>query len=74
MSGPQRILVLARTVSTLGNFAAPVALSFAGPALGGLLATTAGPGWALAANAASYVIAAVLISPPRTPKDSQSGG
>ena len=29
MSGPQRILVLARTVSILGNFAAPVALSFA---------------------------------------------
>ena len=29
MSGPQRVLVLARTVSILGNFATPVALSFA---------------------------------------------
>ena len=29
VSGPQRILVLARSVSMLGNFAAPVALSFA---------------------------------------------
>src|SRR5438034_1216513 len=29
VSGPRRILVLARTVSILGNFAAPVALSFA---------------------------------------------
>jgi predicted MFS family arabinose efflux permease len=38
-----------------------------GPALGGLLVTTAGPGWALAANAASYVIAAVLLSPLRPP-------
>lgn len=34
--------------------------TIAGPALGGLLVTSAGPGWALAANAASYVIAAVL--------------
>jgi MFS family permease len=38
-----------------------------GPALGGLLVTSAGPGWALAANAASYVIAAVLLSPLRPP-------
>ena len=29
LSGPQRILVLARSVSVLGDFAAPVALSFA---------------------------------------------
>jgi len=39
--------------------------TIAGPALGGLLVTSAGPGWALAANAASYVIAAVLLSPLR---------
>lgn len=32
-----------------------------GPLLGGLLVTTAGPGWALAANAASYGIAAALL-------------
>jgi MFS family permease len=38
-----------------------------GPALGGLLVTSAGPGWALAANAASYVIAAVLLSSLRPP-------
>jgi predicted MFS family arabinose efflux permease len=36
--------------------------TIAGPALGGLLVTSAGPGWTLAANAASYVIAAVLLS------------
>ncbi len=41
--------------------------TMAGPALGGLLVTSAGPGWALAANAASYVIAAVLLSPLRPP-------
>lgn len=41
--------------------------TIAGPALGGLLVTSAGPGWALAANAASYVIAAVLLSPLRPP-------
>jgi hypothetical protein len=29
VSGPQRFLILARTVSILGDFAAPVALSFA---------------------------------------------
>lgn len=36
--------------------------TIAGPALGGLLVTSAGPGWALAANAASYAVAAVLLS------------
>jgi len=41
--------------------------TIAGPALGGLLVTSAGPGWALAANAASYVIAAVLLSLLRLP-------
>jgi MFS family permease len=41
--------------------------TIAGPALGGLLVTSAGPGWALAANAASYVIAAALLSPLRPP-------
>jgi MFS family permease len=41
--------------------------TIAGPALGGLLVTSAGPGWALAANAASYVIAAVLLGPLRPP-------
>ena len=39
--------------------------TIARPALGGLLVTSAGPGWALAANAASYGIAAVLLSPLR---------
>jgi MFS family permease len=38
-----------------------------GPALGGLLVTSAGPGWALAANAASYALAAVLLSSLRPP-------
>ena len=41
--------------------------TIAGPALGGLLVTSAGPGWALAANAASYVLAAVLLSPLQAP-------
>ena len=41
--------------------------TIAGPALGGLLVTCAGPGWALAVNAASYAIAAVLLSPLRPP-------
>ena len=41
--------------------------TIAGPALGGLLVTSAGPGWALTANATSYVIAAVLLSPLRPP-------
>lgn len=44
--------------------------TMAGPALGGLLVTSAGPGWALAANAASYVLAAVLLSPLRPPNGS----
>ncbi|HEX5302127.1 MAG TPA: MFS transporter [Streptosporangiaceae bacterium] len=41
--------------------------TIAGPALGGFLVTCAGPGWALAVNAASYVTAAVLLSPLRSP-------
>ena len=41
--------------------------TIAGPALGGVLVTSAGPGWALAANAASYLIAAVLLSLLRPP-------
>ena len=41
--------------------------TIAGPALGGLLVTSAGPGWALAANAASYVLAAVLLSALQPP-------
>jgi MFS family permease len=41
--------------------------TIAGPALGGLLVTSAGPGWALAANAVSYLISAVLLSPLRPP-------
>jgi MFS family permease len=39
--------------------------TIAGPALGGLLVTCAGPGWALAVNAVSYAIAAALLSPLR---------
>jgi predicted MFS family arabinose efflux permease len=41
--------------------------TIAGPALGGLLVTSAGPGWGLAANAASYLMAALLLSPLRPP-------
>jgi Transmembrane secretion effector len=41
--------------------------TIAGPALGGLLVTTAGPGWGLAANAASYVMSAALLSQLRPP-------
>src|SRR5260370_37596698 len=41
--------------------------TIAGPALGGLLVTSAGPGCALAANAASCVLATVLLSPLRPP-------
>jgi hypothetical protein len=77
--GPQRLLVLARSVSVLGDFAAPVALSFAvlalapGPRaasrLALVLAATAGPGWALAANAASYGVAAALLGPLRAAAD-----
>jgi hypothetical protein len=66
LSGPQRILVLARSVSVLGDFAAPVALSFAvlalapGPEAASRLALVPAreirrgsgtPGWALTANA-----------------------
>ena len=49
--------------------------TIAGPALGGLLVTCAGPGWALAVDAASYAIAAVLLSPLRPPaRSAQSAG
>jgi MFS family permease len=49
--------------------------TIAGPALGGLLVTCAGPGWALAVNAVSYVIAAALLSPLRPPaRSAQSAG
>lgn len=41
--------------------------TIAGPALGGLFVTTVGPGWALAADAASYALAAALLSPLRPP-------
>jgi predicted MFS family arabinose efflux permease len=44
--------------------------TIAGPAVGGLLVTSVGPGWALAADAASYAAAAVLLRllrlPPRS--------
>jgi hypothetical protein len=52
VSGPQRILVLARTVSILGNFAAPVALSFA------VLALAPGPG---AASRLALVLVATAV-------------
>ena len=36
-----------------------------GPALGGLLVATAGPGWAFAINAVSYVAVAAVLASPR---------
>ncbi|MGN6131092.1 MAG: MFS transporter [Nocardioidaceae bacterium] len=46
-------------------------LAVIGPSLAGLLVVTVGPGWALAADAATYLVATVLIRqvrvPPRAP-------
>ncbi|MEZ0579544.1 MFS transporter [Nocardioides sp. MH1] len=42
-------------------------LSIIGPALSGVLVATVGPGWALAADAATYVVAAGFLSAVRLP-------
>src|SRR5690349_299931 len=47
---------------------------FAGPALGGLLVAVAGPGFALAAEAAACAAAALLVAAIRSGLDSESGG
>jgi predicted MFS family arabinose efflux permease len=41
------------------------ATSIAGAALGGLLVATAGPGWAIGADALSYLVAAAILLPMR---------
>jgi hypothetical protein len=46
---------------------------FAGPALGGLLVAVAGPGFALAAEAAACAAAALLVAAIRSGLDSESG-
>lgn len=43
------------------------ALSILGPALSGVLVATVGPGWALAADAATYVVAACFLTAVRIP-------
>jgi MFS family permease len=43
------------------------ALAVLGPTVGALLVVTAGPGWALAADAATWFLAALLLLPVRLP-------
>lgn len=43
------------------------AITVLGPTLGALVVVTAGPGWALAADAATWLVAAALLLPVRLP-------
>ncbi len=48
-------------------------LSIIGPAVAGVLVKTVGPGWALAVDAATYVVAIALLVPVRLPPRDQAG-
>lgn len=48
------------------------AVSIIGPAVSGLLVATAGPGWALAIDASSYLVAATLLMLVRLPPGDRS--
>jgi hypothetical protein len=48
-------------------------LSIIGPAVAGILVKTVGAGWALAVDAATYVLAIVLLVPVRLPPRAESG-
>jgi MFS family permease len=43
------------------------ALTIIGPTIGALLAVTVGSGWALAADAATWLVAAILLTPMKVP-------
>ena len=51
-------------------------ITILGPSIGALLVVTAGPGWALAANAAMWLVSAALLAPvnipPRAPRAEES--
>ncbi|CAM3685100.1 MFS transporter [Nocardioides zeicaulis] len=51
-------------------------LTVLGPSLGAFIVVTAGPGWALAVDALTWVVAAVLLTPvripPRPPREEQT--
>ena len=49
------------------------AVGILGPALSGVLVATAGPGWAIAVDATTYLAAAVLLSFVRLPPGDRSG-
>lgn len=44
-----------------------------GPALGGVLVVTVGPGWALAFDAATWLLASLLLAPVRIPAAERTG-
>jgi DHA3 family tetracycline resistance protein-like MFS transporter len=48
--------------NALAGMLRPFMLRFAGPALGGILVGTAGAGWALMADAATFVVSAIAVS------------
>jgi MFS family permease len=49
-------------------------LAAVGPALSGLLVVAVGPGWALAVNAATWLVAAALLLPVRLPAPDRAAG
>lgn len=49
------------------------ATTIGGAALGGLIVAAAGPGWAIAVDAATYLAAAVILVPMRVPAPVRSG-
>ena len=49
------------------------ALAILGPSLSAVLVVTLGPGWALAADAATWLVAALLLAPIRLPARARTG-
>lgn len=50
------------------------ATTIGGAALGGLIVAAAGPGWAIAVDAATYLAAAAILVPMRVPAPARSAG
>ncbi|NUR90991.1 MAG: MFS transporter, partial [Nonomuraea sp.] len=68
LSSPPDELHAAISLTTLSGQATKVA----GPAIGGLLVAAAGPYWAFVANAASFVISALILAGLRLPQRAEA--
>ena len=58
--------------NSLDQFVRPATLRLAGPALGGLLVTATGTGWAFALNAATFAVSACFLLAMRSPSPARA--